>query len=82
MSDDLTTAHARARQLVGEMVWEKLSENARANAVKDEMRGLGTDTAPSDSVSTPSIGSIGSTDPQTEASAGSAPDLPRENQCE
>jgi hypothetical protein len=56
MSDDFATAHARARELVGEIVWEKLSENARSNAIKDEMRGLGADISPSgDPVTTPSI---------------------------
>ena len=45
MSDDLAAAHARARKVVGESVWDKLSENARANAINEEMRALNEEAA-------------------------------------
>jgi hypothetical protein len=57
MSDDLATAHARARKVVGESVWDKLSENAQANAINEEMLGLDAENAASaDPVVIPSPG--------------------------
>ena len=45
MSIDHATAHARAREVVGDSVWDKLSDNAQANAIKDELRGLNAEDA-------------------------------------
>ena len=45
MSDDLKTAHARARKVVGESVWDKLSESAQASAINEEMRRLDAENA-------------------------------------
>jgi hypothetical protein len=55
MSDDLAAAHARARKVVGESVWEKLSENAQANAINEEMRAL-NEEVPADRRTIPSAG--------------------------
>ena len=55
MSDDLTTAHARARATVGESVWDKLSEEARDDAINHEMRLL-ENAASADPVVIPSPG--------------------------
>jgi len=38
MSDNLTVARDRARNVVGDSVWEKLSETARTNGIKEELR--------------------------------------------
>ena len=38
MSDDLTVARDRAREVVGDGVWEKLSATAQANAIREELR--------------------------------------------
>jgi hypothetical protein len=57
MSHDRKTAHARARKVVGESVWDKLSENAQANAINDEMRIIDAEnTASADPVTIPSPG--------------------------
>jgi hypothetical protein len=39
----LIIAHMRARQVVGDRVWAKLSERVRIGAVKEELRALGAD---------------------------------------
>jgi len=43
MSDDLLTATKRATELVGEGVWKKLSDKARTNAIREEMRIIETE---------------------------------------
>jgi hypothetical protein len=40
MFDALMIARQRARNVVGHDVWEKLSERARANGIKEELRLL------------------------------------------
>jgi hypothetical protein len=40
MSDDLLIATKRARELVGDGVWVKLSDKARTNAIRDELRAI------------------------------------------
>jgi len=47
MFDDLAAAHERARELVGESVWVRLSETVRANAVDEELRMLNAERAAS-----------------------------------
>lgn len=44
MSEDLLLAALeRARELVGESVWEKLSDMTRTNVVREELRALEAD---------------------------------------
>jgi hypothetical protein len=45
MPDDMLVAYERARELVGEGVWLKLSENTRANALIEELRALDVERA-------------------------------------
>jgi hypothetical protein len=40
MSDDVLVAYGRALELVGEVVWAKLSENTRANILLEELCGV------------------------------------------
>jgi len=40
-TDFFALAHQRARQVVGESVWEKLSDKVRAGAINEELRMLG-----------------------------------------
>jgi hypothetical protein len=44
MSDELVAAHARARKVVGESLWNKLSESAQAAAISEETRLLQAET--------------------------------------
>ena len=39
-ADQLALAHERARRVVGNSVWAKLSEKARAAAIREEMRTI------------------------------------------
>ena len=43
MSDDHLIALERARELVGEGVWEKLSQRTRDAALREELRTLGAE---------------------------------------
>jgi hypothetical protein len=45
MPDDMLVAYERARELVGEGMWLKLSENTRANALIEELRALDAERA-------------------------------------
>jgi hypothetical protein len=38
MSDDLLLAMKRAREVVGDSVWVKLSDKVRTNAIREELR--------------------------------------------
>jgi hypothetical protein len=40
MSDDVLIATRRARELVGDGVWVKLSDKARTNAIRYELRTI------------------------------------------
>jgi hypothetical protein len=40
MSDDVLVAYGRALELVGEVVWAKLSETTRANILIEELYTL------------------------------------------
>ena len=53
MSDDLATAPARAREIVAESVWGKLSENAQASAINEEILRLYADNAASVTIPSP-----------------------------
>jgi hypothetical protein len=45
MSDDIMAAYERARELVGEAVWMKLSKNTQANALLEELREFNAERA-------------------------------------
>jgi hypothetical protein len=45
MPEDLMVARARARKLVGEKVWNHLSEDAKDNAIDDEFLTLDAERA-------------------------------------
>lgn len=59
MSDDLrTVARDRARKVVGESVWDKLSETAQANAINVELRAMGAKGAEESSASSERVAAI------------------------
>jgi hypothetical protein len=43
--DDLLLATKRAREVVGDGVWAKLSDRARKNAIRDELRIISAERA-------------------------------------